>query len=364
LPKVSVIVPCKGLDPGFEENILAILTQNYPDYEMIFVTSSKDDLAYPVLEKIIKNNLKGLAKLLTSGIASCRSQKLTNHLKALREVNKDSEVLIFLDSDIRPKPDFLRDLIAPLKDAKIGIATGFRWYQPSRANFASLLRSAWNAGGLVFVTDKCSNYAWGGAMAIKKEVFRETKIAKVWENSLSDDLSISSAIRKAGYQIKFVPQCLAVSYENCSFAQLWEWSCRQTIISKVYHPALWRSIFIAHGISNTVLGLVFILLTAFLLGLITSKVILLASLLMLAIVPMEMLNGLILLSAVEQILPEHKDIIRKRCWRYIAAAPLASFLALGNTIYSLFTNRIAWRGITYELRSPVKTKIISQNTDR
>ncbi len=44
-PKVTLIAPCCGLDEGFEENIRAVLSQDYPDYEVIFVTESAADPA-------------------------------------------------------------------------------------------------------------------------------------------------------------------------------------------------------------------------------------------------------------------------------------------------------------------------------
>ena len=51
-PKAVVIVPCKGLEDGLEENIRALCTQDYREYELIFVTESEMDAAYPLLSKV------------------------------------------------------------------------------------------------------------------------------------------------------------------------------------------------------------------------------------------------------------------------------------------------------------------------
>lgn len=354
-PKASLLVPCKGLDPDFRKNIEALFNQDYPNYELIFITATQDDPAYPVLDKIIKNNPHIRAALYTAGIAPGRSQKINNQLKGLNEVKEDTEVLVFIDSDARPGPDFLKNLIGPLKDTAVGVATGFRWYLPVKGGFSSLLRSTWNGGGLVFVTDRSSNYAWGGAMAIRKKTFEQIRMADYWKNTLSDDLTLTTMVRDAGLNIEFVPQCLIASHEDCSFSEMLEWTNRQTIISKVYHPKLWRRIALAHGIGNIILGLGMVLLAGFLLGMVTDKNILLASILMLSMIPMEMINGLFLLPAVKKMLPDHRKRIQKLTWIYCLLAPLASLLALFNTIDSLFTNRITWRGVTYEMRSPTET---------
>ena len=355
IPKVTIIVPCKGLDPNFDGNIKALLKQDYPAYRVLFVTATDDDSAYPVLEQIIKNVSGIPTKLLTAGITQGRSQKINNQLRALEEVQNDTEVLVFLDSDICPHSKFLSNLVAPIEDPRVGVSTGFRWYLPVKGGFASLLRSTWNGGGVVFVADDKTNYAWGGAMAIRKKVFEKVQVARVWESALTDDFPLTLAVREAGYTANFVPRCLVASHEDCTFSEMLEWTNRQTIISKVYHPKLWRRIALAHGIGNIILALGTVLLAGFLIGITTDKNILLASILMLSMIPMEMINGLILLPAVKKMLPDHRERIQKLTWIYCLLAPLASLLALFNTIYSLFTNRITWRGVTYEMKSPTET---------
>jgi len=43
-PFATVIAPCKGMDDGLEENLAALLEQDYPNYEVIFVVDDKNDL--------------------------------------------------------------------------------------------------------------------------------------------------------------------------------------------------------------------------------------------------------------------------------------------------------------------------------
>ena len=50
-PFVTVIAPCRGLDTGLEDNLRALLEQDYPDYEIIFVVDDKNDAAVPVIEE-------------------------------------------------------------------------------------------------------------------------------------------------------------------------------------------------------------------------------------------------------------------------------------------------------------------------
>src|SRR5437588_1576832 len=51
-PLASVIAPFRGVDQGFEENITALFNQNYPAYELIFVTGRADDPAFVVIDEL------------------------------------------------------------------------------------------------------------------------------------------------------------------------------------------------------------------------------------------------------------------------------------------------------------------------
>ncbi|GAB6060225.1 glycosyltransferase [Desulfonatronum parangueonense] len=357
-PRASVIVPCKGLDPDFKANISALFKQDYQSFQLIFVTAQDDDPAYPVLRQLIHEHPEVSARLEVAGVAQGRSQKVNNQLRGLEVVAPDSEILVFLDSDARPDPDFLQRLVQPLNETGVGLSTGFRWYLPVKGGLWSYLRSAWNGGGVVFLTDPRANYAWGGAMAIRKAVFDECGIAGIWRTALSDDMTITLAVRENGLKIRFVPQCLVAIHEDCSFSEMLEWTNRQTLITRIYHPALWRTIALAHGLGNAILCLGAILVVAFLLGIVRDPLIVAGALLMLAMAPMEMIGGYLLLPAVEQMLPRFRERIRGAAWKYLLLAPPASMLALVNTIHSLFTNRITWRGVTYEMRSPTETVII------
>ena len=358
--KSSLIVPCKGLDPGFKENIESLFKQNHSDYEIIFVTATSDDPAFPVLSEIISAFPDVTAKLHTAGTVKNRSQKINNQICGLQHVEKDSQILIFIDSDSRPKKDFLVNLTSPLSDKSVGITTGFRWYIPIKNTFFSFLRSTWNCGGIVFLSNPKANYAWGGAMAIRKDTFYSCNVLDYWQNALSDDMTISLAVKKNNLNITFVPNCLVVTHEDCTMSEMFEWTNRQTIISKVYHPNLWKSIFFVHGTGNIILGLGTILLILNAISIINSPHILFASILMLSIIPMAMINGLFLLPSIIKMLPEHQKELEQSIIIYCLMAPLASILVLLNSVYSLFTNKIKWRGITYKMKSIKKTIVVDE----
>lgn len=188
--------------------------------------------------------------IILAGRTRGRGQKVHNLLQALRRLDARDRVLVFGDSDIRPSPSWLRHLVARLDDSRVGASTGFRWYIPQRGNFASVLRSVWNAGAATLFGERKSPFAWGGAMAIRRDTFEACAIAERWQSALSDDYAVTRAMAELGLQIQFVPQALSFTREDCGLRELLDWSFRQLAITRVYKPSLWRLALVSESCSN------------------------------------------------------------------------------------------------------------------
>ena len=358
-PPVSVILPCKGIDPGFEENIQAIFDQDYPDFELIFSTATDDDEACEPLHKMITANSKIKAKLVHAGLPTSCSQQNNNQLKGIESARPDSEVFVIMDSDIRPPRDYLRHLVDPLNVVGVGATTGYRWYMPVTGGFGSWLRSVWNMGALPILVDPKRNFAWGGSMAFKAEQFPHQRLMELWGNALSDDHTLTVEVRRLGLQIRYVPQCLAVSNEDSTMSETLEWTTRQTIVTRVYNKSFWWSVLIIHTTS--------VLFTLF--GVIGCAVLFLprlhppatAGLSPLFFLPVwgQIAAILVMWSCVMGLLP---DVVSRRLSSkrrlYLTLAQPASLLSLWNTCASLLTNRISWRDTTYEMRSSTEMLVV------
>ena len=250
-PKATVIVPCKGIDPGFELNLKPLFEQNYPDYDLVFVTESESDPAHPILNKLILQSSRS-AWMVVAGEANGCGQKVHNLRAAIsmvRSIDKRSEVLVFADADARPGREWLAGLVAPLVDRGIGATTGFRWYQPRRFRIAALLLSAWNASALTLFSER-SSFAWGGATGIRRDTFDALEIMEAWTSALSDDYVLTRAVQMAGLRVKFVPSALMLSRCSSGWRELIEFTTRQMTITRVYAPHVWRLALFSHVLFN------------------------------------------------------------------------------------------------------------------
>jgi hypothetical protein len=84
----------------------------------------------------------------------------------------------------------------------------------------------------------------------------------------------------------------------------------------------------------------------------------LATLLFLPLV-LSAIRGAIRLAGVAEALPGSRQQIMAHAWIYIVLPVFVPFLYLVNFFNSLFTRKIRWRGVVYELVSSGQTRIIS-----
>lgn len=358
-PFASVIAPCRGLDQGLRENLCALFNQNYPAYEIIFVTDSADDPSLAVIEEVratFAGRSEVETRVLVAGLATESGQKVHNLRVAAAEVDGASSMLVFVDSDARVQADWLRRLVAPLEERSAGAATGYRWFIPVRGGFASHLRSCWNASiasALGERTDK--NFCWGGSTAIRRETFERLNVQERWRGALSDDFALMRVLREARLPVHFVPGCLTPSFEDCSLGELIEFTTRQLKITRVYAPHFWKAVLMGSFLFVTVFfGGIALTITRAAMGLSF-----LAPLLFVALIfALGVGKAYVRWRAVMLALAAHSTELRRGLLAQLLLWPIASVLYLYNALAAAFSRRINWRGITYELKSPAETVII------
>jgi len=358
-PIVSVIVPCRGVDDGLVDNLRAFLTQDYPEYEVIFVVDDAADASVATIKEVSRKDAKkaNQTSLVIAPTALDSGQKVENLREAVLHVNDRSQVFVFTDSDARPSKEWLRHLVASLVDDNVGAATGYRWFISKRPAFASEMRSVWNASiASALGPNTKTNFCWGGSTAIRRHTFERLDIREKWRGTLSDDFTLSSVVNKAGLPIIFVPQALTASVESCSFHELLEFTTRQMKITRVYAPYLWLMSLVGTGLFNVVM------ISAFLIVVLSRKngLAVWVSLATLALVTFFSIGKAWLrLNAVKLALRDYKAELDQQFWTQKTLWLISPALFFYNSVAALLSRRLTWRGITYELKSPRETVIIT-----
>jgi ceramide glucosyltransferase len=206
-PPISILKPVRGLDPEAYENYASFCRQDYPNYELIFCVGDFNDPAVPVLQKLMRDFPERRIRLLFGSGRSAINDKVA---KLVRMVNEaENEFLVISDSDVRVEPNYLRTVVAPLRDPKVGCVTCF-YVSIHDETLAQHLQSigmysdfypgilvAQQLDGIKFtlgptiVTTRAHLSAFGGYEAI--------------ENKPADDLLVGRLIAQQGLKVELLP---------------------------------------------------------------------------------------------------------------------------------------------------------------
>jgi ceramide glucosyltransferase len=336
LPPASVIVPVKGEDQGLRENLAALASLDYPDYELLIAARCADDIPGGVLPRQARI-------VLAHGDDPHAGEKVQNLSAAVLAARKRSQVFAFADSDGRVTRRWLRALVAPLADEHVGAATGYRWFMPEGGGFWSILRAGWDAVSYGTLGPGDCRFVWGGAMSIRRQTFVEAEVLNYWKNTVSDDYALAAAIRAAGLTLAYAPGALVPSPERISARGLFSWVRRQMTITRVYAPRLWLQGLIAHLFYC---GAMAASLAAGGLGKPAGWWTLAAQL-----IP-SFWKATWRTSRARESLPEYGVWFRRYGWTHVACAPLATWLWLVALVSAAFSSTIEWRGCRYDLKTP------------
>ena len=332
-PPVSVIVPVKGEDEGLRENLAALASLDYPDYELIIAAHSAADIPPGVLPP--------RAKIVLAHNHDPRaSEKIHNLEAAIRASRKRTEIFAFADSDGRVPRGWLRALVAPLDDQGVGASTGYRWFTPVPPSFWTLLRGVWDAVVLARLGPGDNPFAWGGAMAIRKETFFEAKVPEHWKRAISDDYALSAAIHEARLTIAYAPGALTPSLDRTTARRFFAWARRQLIITRFLQPRLWWTALVAHlfycgGMAASIVASV--------------RGYRLAEWALIAQLSPGMLKGLNRATLARAALPDFDAWFKRHAWVHALWIPLTTWAWLIVLISSAFGRAIEWRGRRYQL---------------
>jgi ceramide glucosyltransferase len=353
-PKVAVLCPCKGVEPGLERNLVSLTEFERQNYEIFFILASATDSARSIIDRVIKSS-RVKAHIVIAGNPNGCSEKVNNLRAAIEQLDPEFEVLVFTDSDGRPGKTWLHHLVAPLGDVRIGATTTMRWFIPNRSNLPTALLAAWNAPVVTMLTEKGKNFCWGGGTATRRSVFEQSGVLDEWKNSVSDDYSLTNALDRNNRSIVFLPECLTLSYLETDFQGLLEFTNRQILITRVYAEKLWGPAAATHLLycltllfgALLILGDVFAQRPAFHLVTLTFLPLLLSA-----------IRSSLRLIGVTEALPGARSQITGQAWIYVLLTLFIPFLYVLNFANSLFTRKIRWRGVTYELAGPQQTRIV------
>ncbi|TWT40983.1 N-glycosyltransferase [Phycisphaerae bacterium RAS1] len=356
-PPASVLLPCKGLDPRLTQTLERVTRQDYPSaYEVLCAVESPTDAAVPAIQAVAARSPVPVKCVVASVSHEC-SQKIVNLLAALETLDPASQVLAFLDSDAVPHSHWLASIVAPLSDERVGVVTGYRWYDPG-GGWVCLTRCVWNAMTLTLLGDHHYNFVWGGSVGIRRETFEKLGIATRWRRVLSEDYEVTRTVRAAGLEIRFAPRCVIPNHDLATWSQFWTFARRQLIITRVCHRTVWTMGAIMNIVFNMAFwGLLWLAVTAIACG---ARGLGYAAIAGLAVIYGLAVAKSVVRQAAVALLVEPSHRSRATYWGDVLGPPLIGVLNFALMVASGVSSRFWWRGVRYEMRAIDSVRVIDR----
>jgi ceramide glucosyltransferase len=237
-PPVSILKPIRGLDPDAAENMASFCRLDYPEYEIVFCVDPEDQAVLSVLAKLTADFPECHIRVLYGSGRVAANDKVAKLARLVSEAAYD--VVVVSDSDVRVRPDYLRRMIAPLRDPKVGAATCF--YVPTEvatltdhlqgvgmmSDFYAGILVAWQLDGVKFAlgptiaTTRARLNGFGGYPAL--------------ENRPADDLLVGRLIAEQGFEVVLLNYAIETVCDYASLSDLLHKRLRWIVVMRHMRP--------------------------------------------------------------------------------------------------------------------------------
>jgi ceramide glucosyltransferase len=249
-PPVSILKPVRGVDFGTYENFVSFCRQDYPEYEILFAVNGDADPAVPVIRRIIED-FPGRKIVLLVGAENLGANRKVNKLTRLAS-EAQHDVLVLTDGDVRVGPNFLREVVAPLADRKIGTVTSFyrgiaeknlgaeiEAVGASSDFFAGVLMAGWMEG---------ITFALGASIATTKEWLGKMGGFPAIAGTLADDYELGNRIAKVGGEVVLSREAVWTMYPAQTLRSFWDHQVRWARTVRLCRPLSYVGLLFTQGL--------------------------------------------------------------------------------------------------------------------
>jgi ceramide glucosyltransferase len=238
LPPVSVLKPVHGLDARMRENIESFFRQDYPQFEIIFAADTDDDAALPLIREICAQNPHIPTRIMITGKPPWPNAQnyCFHHMSAAAAY----DILVTSDSDVEVSPTYLREVVPPLLDPKVGAVTCI-FRGKSSGGFWSALDAIgqtveFTAGVVIANMLEGMKFGLGPTIVVRKDSLAAIGGFESAREYLSNDFVIGNFIEKAGYRVVLSSYVVDHISAPMTFSQMWQRQLRWSMGTRYSRP--------------------------------------------------------------------------------------------------------------------------------
>ncbi len=218
-PPVSLLKPLHGSEPDLEAHLQSFFEQEYPKFEVIFCARSEQDPGLEVARRVAARYPAIRSKFLCSGSAPYANAKVWS-LERMQSVAAH-RFFVISDSDVSVTPDYLRAVMAPFADERVGMVTCL-YRGVADSSFWSQLEAVgmsveMSAGVLVAEMLEGMKFALGPTMVVRRDSLDEAGGFRALGPYHADDFMLGNRISATGQRVVLSTHTIEHHVLNSSF---------------------------------------------------------------------------------------------------------------------------------------------------
>jgi ceramide glucosyltransferase len=237
LPPVSVLKPVHGLEIHLKENIESFYRQDYPNYEILFAAAEPDDAALDVIREVSARYPHIPTRILVIGTPWPNPVVYAFHCMAEAA---EHEILVTSDSDVEVGPRYLKEVVSPLLDAKVGMVTCVYRGKNVAGFFSGLtaigMSVEMTAGVLVANLLEGMKFGLGPTTVVRKDALASIGGYDALKEFMAYDFTIGNWIEKAGYKVVLSAHIIDHVVSQKSMLQMWQSQLRWAKTTRYSRP--------------------------------------------------------------------------------------------------------------------------------
>ena len=250
MPRVTILKPLHGAEPGLFENLASFCTQDYPGpVQIVFGVQDPRDEAIAVVEQLRAEYGACHIDLVIDATMHGLNRKVSNLVNMWQRVEHD--VIAVADSDMRVEPDYLSRVIAALEERDIGAVTCLYHGLAATGVWARLSELGINAHFLPSVIFGLglglANPCFGSTIAFKRKALAEIGGFIGIADCLADDYAIGARLRARGYAISVLPFTIGHVCGELSARELWQHEVRWSRTVRTIDPVGYVGSILTHA---------------------------------------------------------------------------------------------------------------------
>ncbi|HYR82859.1 MAG TPA: glycosyltransferase, partial [Terriglobia bacterium] len=202
-PPVTILKPVKGADAESEACFRSHFELDYPQYQIVFGVGEEDDPAVAIIEKLRPEFPRIDSQLVFCPQQLGANRKVSNLAQMLPAAKY--EHLVINDADMLVRPEYLREVMAPFANEKVGFATCVYRALPgktmwSKVEALGISTEFMPAVLLARMIEGGVNFGLGATLACTKKALAAMGGFEYLVNRLADDYDLGTGIRRAGFE--------------------------------------------------------------------------------------------------------------------------------------------------------------------